>query len=240
MHRTQQRLRLRMTMLRAGSALVSPIDGPRAPIVSSWACACSTPLAEGTRAWKPFVVASEFQRCVGSANSRRIVFFPAKRFRYRRHNEKQRPKIFGSASKRHKKSRTSRSCAIAATRSIIRRFGKLASKAQKAISLLNGKTVNGRALTVNESSPLDIVTKPKPPDWPVVRSCMSRGRSTVPNRFISFIFYFHEIVAGLGAKLGAILFQLPPNFQKDAPLLLDFLQTLPPGMRAAFEFRHAS
>ncbi len=52
--------------------------------------------------------------------------------------------------------------------------------------------------------------------------------------------YFHGIVAGLGAKLGAILFQLPPHLQKDAPLLLAFLQTLPRGMRAAFEFRHES
>ncbi|MEA3187980.1 MAG: hypothetical protein QOD99_1810 [Chthoniobacter sp.] len=52
--------------------------------------------------------------------------------------------------------------------------------------------------------------------------------------------YFHEVVGGLDEKLGAILFQLPPRFVKDAPLLLDFLEALPHGMRAAFEFRHAS
>jgi uncharacterized protein YecE (DUF72 family) len=54
------------------------------------------------------------------------------------------------------------------------------------------------------------------------------------------LIYFQEVVAGLGAKLGAILFQLPPNFQKDAPRLASFLNDIPPGMRAAFEFRHPS
>ena len=47
-------------------------------------------------------------------------------------------------------------------------------------------------------------------------------------------------VEHLEAKLGVILFQLPPAFKKDAALLKDFLQDIPPGMRAAFEFRHAS
>lgn len=52
--------------------------------------------------------------------------------------------------------------------------------------------------------------------------------------------YFHQVISGLGAKLGPVLFQLPPSFTKDAPGLLSFLQTLPRGMRAAFEFRHPS
>jgi len=41
-------------------------------------------------------------------------------------------------------------------------------------------------------------------------------------------------------RLGPILFQLPPNFRKDAPRLREFLELVPPGVRAAFEFRHAS
>lgn len=41
-------------------------------------------------------------------------------------------------------------------------------------------------------------------------------------------------------RLGPILFQLPPNFQKDAGRLKAFLGLLPPPTRAAFEFRHAS
>jgi uncharacterized protein YecE (DUF72 family) len=52
--------------------------------------------------------------------------------------------------------------------------------------------------------------------------------------------YFHEVVLGLGAKLGPVLFQLPPSFKKDAPLLGSFLDEIPNGMRAAFEFRHES
>ena len=41
-------------------------------------------------------------------------------------------------------------------------------------------------------------------------------------------------------KLGVLLFQLPPNFKKDARMLRAFLELLPDGTRAAFEFRHAS
>ena len=44
----------------------------------------------------------------------------------------------------------------------------------------------------------------------------------------------------LGPKLAVLLFQLPPNFKKNADLLRAFLELLPEGTRAAFEFRHAS
>ncbi len=44
----------------------------------------------------------------------------------------------------------------------------------------------------------------------------------------------------LGDQLGPLLFQLPPNLKKDLPRLEAFLSTLPPGLRAAFEFRHAT
>ncbi len=46
--------------------------------------------------------------------------------------------------------------------------------------------------------------------------------------------------SGLGEKLGALLFQLPPNQKKDLPRLEAFLDTLPPRAEAAFEFRHTS
>src|SRR5438874_707348 len=52
--------------------------------------------------------------------------------------------------------------------------------------------------------------------------------------------YFCQVISDLEAKLGVVLFQLPPAFKKDAALLGDFLKEMPPGMRAAFEFRHAS
>ena len=44
----------------------------------------------------------------------------------------------------------------------------------------------------------------------------------------------------LGEKLGAVLFQLPPFLRKDASRLADFVDSLPRGLPAAFEFRHAS
>ncbi len=42
----------------------------------------------------------------------------------------------------------------------------------------------------------------------------------------------------LGERLGAVLFQLPPNFPKDVDRLSAFLPLIPANVRAAFEFRH--
>jgi uncharacterized protein YecE (DUF72 family) len=52
--------------------------------------------------------------------------------------------------------------------------------------------------------------------------------------------YFCETAAGLGPKLGPILLQLPPNFKKASDRLANVLAQLPPGIRCACEFRHAS
>lgn len=52
--------------------------------------------------------------------------------------------------------------------------------------------------------------------------------------------FFYRSAAELGEKLGPVLFQLPPSFQKDLPRLEAFLELLPAGGHAAFEFRHAS
>ena len=51
---------------------------------------------------------------------------------------------------------------------------------------------------------------------------------------------FCNVAATLGDKLGALLFQLPPGAKKDLALFDAFLAELPPKIRAAFEFRHAS
>jgi uncharacterized protein YecE (DUF72 family) len=51
---------------------------------------------------------------------------------------------------------------------------------------------------------------------------------------------FLETASSLGAKLGALLFQLPPNLKKDVALFDSFLDTFPPRVCAAFEFRHES
>jgi uncharacterized protein YecE (DUF72 family) len=52
--------------------------------------------------------------------------------------------------------------------------------------------------------------------------------------------YFLDTASGLGPKLGAVLFQLPPSFKKDLDRLGRLLDLLPAGLRSAFEFRHAS
>jgi uncharacterized protein YecE (DUF72 family) len=44
----------------------------------------------------------------------------------------------------------------------------------------------------------------------------------------------------LGPRLATLLFQLPPTFKKDRGVLNAFVDLLPEGTRAAFEFRHPS
>jgi uncharacterized protein YecE (DUF72 family) len=51
---------------------------------------------------------------------------------------------------------------------------------------------------------------------------------------------FWHRAARLRSKLGPVLFQFPPNFPADVPLLKEFLSVLPARMRAAFEFRESS
>lgn len=51
---------------------------------------------------------------------------------------------------------------------------------------------------------------------------------------------FCDAAAGLGPQLGCLLFQLPPSMKCDVPRLQAFLADLPPGARAAMEFRHES
>jgi uncharacterized protein YecE (DUF72 family) len=52
--------------------------------------------------------------------------------------------------------------------------------------------------------------------------------------------FFLETAATLGPKLGALLFQLPPNFKIDLAVFDAFLEAFPPGVVAAFEFRNRS
>src|SRR6266540_4285482 len=51
---------------------------------------------------------------------------------------------------------------------------------------------------------------------------------------------FLDTIRKLNAKLGSVLFQLPPNFTKDLDKLGDLLTQFPTDVRAACEFRHAS
>ena len=52
--------------------------------------------------------------------------------------------------------------------------------------------------------------------------------------------YLLQNTTVLGDKLGPVLFQLPPNMQKDLERLKTFLGFLPRGRRFTFEFRHSS
>jgi uncharacterized protein YecE (DUF72 family) len=56
----------------------------------------------------------------------------------------------------------------------------------------------------------------------------------------SLVAGFCQVAGTLGDKLGALLFQLPPNLKKDTAVFDAFLAELPPKVCAAFEFRHAS
>lgn len=49
-----------------------------------------------------------------------------------------------------------------------------------------------------------------------------------------------DSIGVLGPKLGAVLFQFPPYFKKNAGRLNDFLKILPTGLPAVFEFRDDS
>jgi uncharacterized protein YecE (DUF72 family) len=51
---------------------------------------------------------------------------------------------------------------------------------------------------------------------------------------------FCHVAGTLGDKLGVLLFQLGPTFKIDLAVFDAFLAELPPGARAAFEFRHPS
>lgn len=52
--------------------------------------------------------------------------------------------------------------------------------------------------------------------------------------------FLYRNLASLGKKRGPVLFQLPPLVKKDVPRLSEFLQLLPAGHSAAFEFRNDS
>lgn len=91
------------------------------------------------------------------------------------------------------------------------------------------------------------------------KSTFEQWRSSVPSGFIfavkasRFITHmkklkdpetaltaFMERTSGLQDKLGPILFQLPPNWQRNLERLRLFLSALPGGYRYAFEFRDPS
>jgi uncharacterized protein YecE (DUF72 family) len=75
-------------------------------------------------------------------------------------------------------------------------------------------------------------------------ACKAHMRITHINRLKESEFneLFFRAIEPLRAsrRLGPVLFQLPPNFKADVPLLAGFLERLPTDIRTAFEFRNAS
>ena len=61
-----------------------------------------------------------------------------------------------------------------------------------------------------------------------------------PDQVADAVRYFTRVTSELGERRGPTLFQLPPNLKADLPRLREFLELLPRGWRAAFEFRHES
>lgn len=61
-----------------------------------------------------------------------------------------------------------------------------------------------------------------------------------PDAVADALAYLYKNLAALGAKRGPLLFQLPPFMRKDLVRLNEFLQLLPEGHQAVFEFRHDS
>ena len=54
------------------------------------------------------------------------------------------------------------------------------------------------------------------------------------------IAHLFGVADALGGRLGPVLFQLPPWLRKDVARLRELLAAVPPGRRAALEFRHRS
>ena len=80
-----------------------------------------------------------------------------------------------------------------------------------------------------------------PSDFRVVLK--ASGRITHQQRLANAaenVRYLYEQAAGLGERLGGILFQCPPYLRKSTDTLREFLDLLPADARAIFEFRHKS
>jgi uncharacterized protein YecE (DUF72 family) len=73
--------------------------------------------------------------------------------------------------------------------------------------------------------------------WKASRYLTHLKRLLDPQEPVAFMFGRAE---GLGAKLGPVLYQLPPSMKLDLDRLAGVLRVLPPHRLHAFEFRHPS
>lgn len=92
----------------------------------------------------------------------------------------------------------------------------------------SAKTIDGWCKATPEKFKFSLKAPQKVTHWAKLRNCGDTLK------------YFYGVIADLEAKLGVVLFQLPPNLKKDVALLRSFFEECPPTLRAAFEFRHDS
>ena len=92
----------------------------------------------------------------------------------------------------------------------------------------SAKTIDGWYKAAPERFRFSLKAPQKVTHWAKLRNCADT------------LSYFHQVICDLEKKLGCVLFQLPPTLKKDAALLEAFLNDIPDGMRAAFEFRDAA
>jgi uncharacterized protein YecE (DUF72 family) len=80
------------------------------------------------------------------------------------------------------------------------------------------------------------------PDFRFILKAPRKITHTKPlvDKTAEVLYLFETASAGLGARLGPILFQLPPYLHKNIDLLSAFFESLPVGAKAAIEFRHRS
>lgn len=71
--------------------------------------------------------------------------------------------------------------------------------------------------------------------WKASRFLTHLKRLKDPEASLALMF---DRIAGLGPKIGPVLYQLPPNMRRDDERLQTFLDALPKGHRHAIEFRH--
>ena len=121
---------------------------------------------------------------------------------------------------------------------------KVASKdfLQYYATRLNAVEINYTFRQLPKAATLENWVNATPPEFVFV--CKAHMRITHINRLkeSEFTPVFFKALEPLRAsrRLGPVLFQLPPNFRADLPLLAAFLAALPEDICYAFEFRNPS
>ncbi len=104
-------------------------------------------------------------------------------------------------------------------------------------SRLNSVELNATFYRLPAEEQLERWAEQTPPEF---RFAVKMSRHITHFGRLDAIPTFCERVTALGDRLGPVLVQLPPNRPRDDGLLRLLLDSLDPGLRYAFEFRHGS